>query len=373
MADSPLSEINWDDLETQSLVTAVNLLQLAFSERVNMANLLGARGFGAGINTAVLRSYPFHDNSPIEGKTGWPLTWSSYVPRTGWDRALENYLSQTKLNAIINTTLPFIGNLRHDDFTQDQDTLLTDLGIPLTGNRNTEYPRMDIITTESIRFWYDAVTSLKSIFVDQSIGGAGSNFNPKFLSSYSEGIYRPDGSVEFPKNIFMKQYDLWYSTIYGPPFAQLPADWASLWTGREAKQLITGSLPNWSVRYNYTVSGPQLSAMNTYSRFDTSNFDLLGLSSVPSNIDCYGGYMDGSTKIDGQAWLATNGIVPDKVIQFPDPSRDILAGNMVERNIPIPAPTLPADGPDIDFNTRTTHFSFENWDYEGGFEFYTPT
>ena len=45
MADSPLSEINWDDLESQSLVTAMNLLQLAFAERVNMADLLGARGF----------------------------------------------------------------------------------------------------------------------------------------------------------------------------------------------------------------------------------------------------------------------------------------------------------------------------------------
>ncbi len=373
MADSPLSEINWDDLEGQSLITAVNLLQLAFAERVNMADLLGARGFSPS-DRGVLRQFPFADNFPITGKPTWPASWPFYKPIRGWDQALENYLSQTKLSAILNTTHTDIAALRFDDFSQDEDTLLTDLGIPLTGNRNTEYPRMDIITTENVKFWYDAITSLKSIFVDQSIGGSGSNFNPKFLSSYSEGIYRPDGSVEFPKNHFIQQYDLYYGTIYGPPFAQLPAEWANLWTGREAKQLITGSLPNWRVKYDYTsAEQPILAAMNTYSRFDTSAFDLLGLSSLPSNIDCYGGYMGGSNKVDGQAWLATNGIVPDKVIQFPDPSRDILAGNMVERNIPIPAPTLPVDGPDIDFNTRTTHFSFENWDYDGGFEFYTPT
>ena len=74
MADSPLAEIDWDNLEGQSLITAVNLLQLAFSERVNMADLIGPFRF-LGNNRRVLNMFPFLDNSPDVGKPTWPVMW----------------------------------------------------------------------------------------------------------------------------------------------------------------------------------------------------------------------------------------------------------------------------------------------------------
>jgi hypothetical protein len=292
--------------------------------------------------------------------------WGSHVPAFGWDKALSMYLSQTKLTSLLGTSYPALG-LRNTDFTLDQDTLLTDLGVTLTGNRATEYPRMDIITTENVKFWYDLITSLKCIFVDSAFGGAGSDGNPNFLSSYSEGIY--DGAA-FTSAV---RYDGAGSPGFSEPFAQLPTDWAQLWAGPVSKALIVNSNPSWYVSYDYQASSrAQVRAINTYSRFDSTDFDASGLTSSPKEVLCYGGY-GANAKADGILWAASNGIVIDDVIQFPDATRTVLAGNMIERNIPISAPSLPTHTPDIDFNLKTAHFTFENWDYSGGFEFYTPT
>jgi hypothetical protein len=361
MADSPLSEINWDNLEGQSLVTAVNLLQLAFAERVNMASLIGPFRFN-GTNRRVLDMFPFFDNSPDVGKPNWPAMWGPHVPRTNWNLVLASYLSQTKLNSILGTTFPII-SLRDNQFTMDSDTLITDLGRPLTGNISTEYPRMDIINEENVKFWYDAITSLKHIMVDFSEGGAGSNSSSKFLSSWTEGIYTPARSEIF----------------YGfggpfPPFSQLPTDWSQIWTGPVSKQLVVASSPNWHVSYDYISSGAAaVRSMNTYSRFDISDFDLLGHGGEPKEVLSYGGYMLNGTGAEAQSWFSSNGITGNLILQFPNANRTVLAGSIIERNIPLSTPSLPNHDPTIDFNSRSAHWSFEDWDYDGGFEFFTPT
>jgi hypothetical protein len=372
MADSPLSEINWDNLEGQSLITAMNLLQLAFSERVNVAANLGFyRHFGN--SSRVLRTFPFFDNSPDVGKPNWPAMWGRQVPNLGWDTALANYLSITKLNNVLGTGILGLG-FRYEDVQLDQDTLLTDVGIPLTGNRATEYPRMDIINTENIKIWYDMITSLKYIFVDGARGGAGSNGQSKFLSSYSEGIFKPDGDTEFPNNPFVGQYFVSYDGVFGPPFSQLATDWPQIWTGPRTKRLISGSNPSFKVRYDYqNGSSALVMAMNTYSRFDTSDFDAIGHSGEPQGIRTYGSFNGSPQGAAGQAWMASNGYDRYKIIQLPSATRTVLAGNQVERNIPIPPPTLPSHEPTIDLSVTTNHGTYELWDAEGGFEFYSPT
>ena len=366
MADSPLSEINWDNLEGQSLITAMNLLQYAFSERVNVAANLGFYRH-VGNNTRVLRMFPFFDNSPDVGKPNWPAMWGRQVPNLGWDTALSNYLSNTKLNNILGTSPPAIG-FRYNNVQLDQDTLLTDAGITLTGNRATEYPRMDIINTENIKTWYDMITSLKYIFVNGAQGGAGSNTNSRFLSSYSEGIY--DGAA-FTSPV---KYDGAGSPGFSEPFAQLPTDWAQIWSGPISKALITNSLPNFRVTYDYQASNrAEVRAINTYSRFDVSDFAAIGHGGEPQEILTYGSFQVGANGAAGQAWAAANGYDDDTVIQLPRSTRTELAGNIIERNIPIPPPTLPSHEPTIDLNVTTNHGTYELWDAEGGFEFYTPT
>ncbi len=368
MAESPLAEINWDNLEGQHLITAVNLLQLAFAERMNMAQLIGAFRIVNNLNL-----YPFLDNSPRIGKKNWPVMWGSSVPATNMRAILGNYLSETKLNNVLGTS-PNNG-FRELNVRLDQDTLLTDLGVTLTGNRATEYPRMDIITTENVRFWYDLITSLKYILVDFAHGGAGSNINNhRWLSSYAEGI-SGDIHIEF--------FDAITDLRYGPalpnpnPLVNLGPDWDGLWDNSvKVKQLIPNSQPAMKIRYeSFGISSQfaDVTAIKTYSRFDTSDYDNTGLGGAPIDIRTYGSYGDQETSTaPATAWAESNGYFEDKIIQLPTAERNVIAGNIVERSIPFDVPS----NPNVDFVSKTiltNHGTYENWDGEGGFQFYTPT
>ncbi len=344
---SPLAEIDWDNLESANLVTAMNLLELAYSERTNMAYLVT----GALPRRAKIDLYPWLNNTPNYGRDDWPMIWSinsDFITST-----LSLYLSQTKIDAALGTIVSGSG-FRDNHYRLDEAQLFVDHGI-------TEYPEMDIINPTDVKKWYDIITSLKKIKAE---GAYHSGRN--YIESYAEGIMRnPPVSPTYDQ--------VWYGTI-GPPVAQFTTDWALLYAGPQSKQSVSSYNTYFmqplgaSIRINST-SDKRARITKGYSRFDNADYAATGLTGLPESqaYGSYNYYQSGAGTYDPGIGTAY------EIRELGAVTRSQLAGNVLERSIDVPDLNEPTfSSPYIDFTLDTLYSIYENWDVEGGFIYWTP-
>ena len=347
---SPLAEIDWDNLGSANLVTAMNLLELAYSERANMPALVSAFRGGRG-GWPDINLYPWLNNNPQYGKDDWPMLWAS---DDFDDRTLNAYLSQTKIDNALGTIVPGSG-FSYSNYKQDEAQIFLDHAI-------TAWPTMDIINPIDVKKWYDIITSLKKICVEYHYH-SGNNY----IESYAEGIMKQP--INFP------QYgQVWYEGGPNPPQSQLPTDWALLFTGPQTKQVVSKLFPYFNQPLNAYIrmTASRYSIYNTkgYSRFSNADYVNTGLIGIPESIayGSYNFYQNGA--VDYVHGLGSQSL---EIRQLGAVTRTALAGNILERSLAVPVMPEPTySGSTIDFSLDTPYAIYENWDIEGGFIYYTP-
>ena len=344
---SPLAEIDWDNLESANLVTAMNLLELAYSERANMPYLVGYSNLGRR-GRPDLNTFPWLNNSPLYGKDNWPMIW----PKNHGFGNLPTYLSQTKIDNAIGTIVPGNG-FYYRDYEQDTAQLFLDHNI-------TEWPVMDIINPTDVKKWYDIITSLKKIGVEYTLQSG-----VRYIESYAEGI------MNYPPT-FPQYGEVWYDVT--PPKSQLPTDWALLYAGPQSKQLVSHGSPYFDqpLKARISMTSGRYIIINTkgYSRFDNSDYVATGLTGVPES-EAYGSY--NYTQSGAVDYVHNLGSQSLEIRALDAVTRTALAGNVLERSINVPVLPEPIyAGSDIHFELDTFYGIYENWDVEGGFIYWTP-
>ena len=364
MAASPLAEIDWDNLTSggYSLVTALNLLEKMFAERMNVPTLINC----ASTNTSLVEidRFPFLSNSPDYGLLTWPATFGPPISALGGvGRIGRCYLSETKIADLL-------GGTTYSLFAPvvDDATIFSDHGI-------TEYPALEIISAVEIKKWYDILSSLKWIYSGHSFdnGGSGTFYNSGYRS----------GQIETPTN-----GGIFYGALDPNPLSQYDTDAALVWTGPTSKSVTntTGSgIGYYRVSYNGTGPVGNATRINAatakgFNRYDLSTFVASGHAGSPQGFRAYGHMsVNGSTFGGGgsgpledyrDAFEFQNSIV----YEFSNPTRTNITGNIFEYeitfNTPPPIPNI-TGGFSATFNSGGCS-TFDLWDQEGGFEFYTP-
>ncbi len=364
MAASPLAEIDWDNLTDgkQSLVTALNLLEKMFGERMNVPALINCSG---SVGTTFVNRYPFKSNSPDYGLATWPATWGPTIFTLG--NIVRGYLSETKIAALL-------GGTTYNRFAPvlDDATIFSDNGI-------TAYPSLEIINAVDIKTWYDILSSMKWIYSDYDQGNGGSNTTSNYDSSSMEGIViNPDTDP------------IVYNGIGGnPPVSQFATDEALLFSGPTSK--ATATAINTGVQYyhdaaNFSglVDSPPTTITSTilkgYNRFGITNLVNAGHTGQPQEFRSYGAMGVSSQDFSGRTtfsdYAASYPFNNGEVYQFGTPTRTNTTGNIYEYEVPFATPPTKPTGTVGNFSATFINAGglsiFENWDLENGFEFYTP-
>ena len=368
MAASPLAEIDWDNLTSggYSLVTALNLLELAFAERMNVPTLTNC----ASTNTSLVEvdRFPFQNNSPDYGLPTWPATWGVPINTLGGvGRLLRCYLSETKIAALLGgTTYSQLAAVF------DDATMFSDLGI-------TEYPSLEIVNAVDVKIWYDIITSLKWIYSDYDVANGGNTTTTNYDSSFMAGI------VENPDTD-----PIVYGDLVGnvPPVSQFATDEAILFTGPTSKASATSLVTGVDYYRDQASfggpSGPPINITATilkgYNRFDITPLVNTGHTGQPQDHRAYGAMnvlggdvLGGSDFSDyAAAYPFNNG----EVHQFPTPTRTLVSGNIYEYGVSFANPPTKPTGVRGSFTANFINAGglsvFDLWDQEGGFIYYTP-
>lgn len=369
MADSPLAEIDWDNLTDgkQSLVTALNLLEKMYGERMNVPALTNSVG-----NPSVTDRFPFKSNSPDYGLAGWPAIWGAdinFLPN------IDSYLSETKIAALLGNN-----NYSATQPMMSDSQMKADLGI-------SEYPRMDIISADSVKTWYDILSKLK--WIGSTYNQGESNSGSRFVESLRSGIiFNPINEPRVYNN----------SGNANPqfaPYAQYVTDEALVFNGPNIKEIVSQNVGNpqdpraFFLQDQFDQGDFEMAATlaKGYSRFDITDLVNTGHIGQPTQHRCYGSMAVLVALSLGEPWkdYHDNYIYQDRITyQFPTPTRTLVTGNIYEYEVPFaqppPMPTL-TDMQDASFTASFSSKGIQNsggmhifdlWDAEGGFEFYTP-
>ena len=368
MAASPLAEIDWDNLQNENLITALNLLELAFSERMNIPLLTNcSMGSSAFVEDD---RFPFQNNSPDYGKTGWPAVWGGQIFSLGGaGRILRAYLSETKIADLL-------GGTTYSRFAPvfDDATMFADLGI-------TEYPSLEVVNATDVKIWYDILTSLKWIYSSFDRDGTVNTETTNYDSTHREGLV-DETNAQGPAFPYMLTYGDF--PVGSAPIGQFPTDEDLLFTGPSAKQsaAITSAYFHQAYQSTGIINNPptriQALIAKGYNRFDIADLVATGHTGQPQDFRAYGNMNITSNDFGVSTAFAdyeTAYLYQDSVVaQFPTPTRVNTAGSIYEYEIPFAVPAaMPNAIGDFtaDFNNRGCS-TFDLWDQEDGFIYYTP-
>ena len=364
MADSPLAEIDWDNLTSGGylLVTALNLLELMFAERANIPSLTNCSG---AINTTFDDRFPFQSNSPDYGLASWPATFGA--PINSLFGMAGGYLSETKITALLGgTTYSRLAPIL------DDATIFNDHSI-------TAYPTMEVINAIDVKIWYDILSSMKWVYSDFDVANGGSTTTTNYDSSLMEGIViNPNTDPRI------------YGDLVGnvPPVSQFATDEALLFSGPTAKATATSSLTGVDYyRDAAAFGGPSGTPINItatilkgYNRFDITPLVNTGHTGQPQDHRAYGAMNVLSVDVLGGSdfsdYAAAYPFNNDEVHQYATPTRTFVSGNIYEYEVPFSTPPTKPTGVRGSFTANFINAGglsvFDLWDADGGFEFYTP-
>lgn len=343
---SPLEQIDWDNLAGENVALAYKLVQGLYAERVNIANL---RGNSSTIASNITDKYPFASNSPSFGKVDWPVTWGGAEGATMF-RVPLNYVNETKLAAAIGTTGDTGNGFRILDMIWTEAEVFAEHGI-------SDWPDMTIPVAANIKIWYDILTSFKRIVrmyaTDTGIVG-------NSALGDATGILMSDGTEEH------------YGGAGEPPMSQLPTDWGALWAGPTT--VAGGAFPSKSlvIEFEYFDTTETAEVRSFIQAYEIDNQDFVdsGFSGSPLSTEAYGSFnYDGDTPFDDWASAIYD---QDEILQMNDPVITDLGGNVDSYSIPHDVPAQPPTTEDIDGDVISQMAIVEDWDGDGGFEYYTP-
>ena len=343
MADSPLAQIDWENLENHSLITAVNLLQHTFEERMKIASLINRNH----LLPTLTGSYPFRDIQGQIGNIGGPFIWRNMFMGS------ENF---TNFGAPRDDVMSEIDAEAYAGHSMTQSRLFARHGV-------TEWPTFDTVNSTDIKKLYDMITDLKSIAIQDE--------------------------RQVDVNIHNALRQEWQGAT-DPSFQTAPdtATYNALWTGPESKA-DAGDNATSALTHFFYQGGGTLEQITAYKVFYVLNRQPLidsGHLGVPQFVDAYGTIQSRAFSTSGgieaglEAWLDDAGfpVTDDDKWEYFD--TDVVATNgevEYSSDIPPPSPSLPPVGGIGATSTVTLDRGrnlglVEYWDYEGGFEFYTP-
>ncbi len=339
---TPLSEINWDNLEGHSMVTAINILQKTFSERSNVAQMT--------VDDGPDNQFPFANNTPDFGRAGGPYVVGTISLQ---DDTLVNFARpQSEIDSQLGQ------NSVSFDPRVTKASFFANHGV-------ADWPELFVANATDVKKLYDMVTSLKKIVFRASTNP---DFNQDNYVGYQvEGL---DGLTDY--------------SISGN---ELAGAHSQIWSGPTTLHtpIGGGDIPI-SIGYTQDSSDIEnMTALKGYQKFNRTELVASGFIGVSGEVVSYGGWSIRADNQEGIDWLASQGIdesQDEKALLLPSVNvvvqQEVFEGDLLDTktyDIEFDVPPRPSPwGVGKTSGAHIVHqWYVEDWDYEGGFEFYTPT
>lgn len=402
MASSLLSVIDWDNLDKAELTTACKLLMSATQERFSIGDLKIDASGSQQASSPYNDIFPYGSNTPkYRLDSGDPLIIDSAELETMLKEAARNYFDRTLWLAELGGTAVDMNSvaLYHPTNNNAVDSVTySSRLLELAGH--TDYPDFsETVTTSEVKKWYDIITQMKychRIMVATSRGDE--------YECYKVGEF--DVELNAP--------------VTGDPGARGPAekdygtgDGLTLPTGTEYSNFKTAfdSLPNEDnedSEYNpvgtYSPNSPYY--MRVYKsgsipgiyhctlcyyslrhEIDYASIHSdLGISGMPKDLFRHNLYSITSSVYDDATFTAPT-YSENENETYESDLTETKVGTVLELEEPLPISSFGAVATSIAANTTAgtakqwkedvtiteqPYRFIEFWDYEGGFDYYTP-
>ena len=396
MADSTLADIDWTDLDSAEMTTAIKVLLIACQERHNIAFMDFTGTFPGPTPSPDI--FPFADNDPIFTLSeGDPFLNPSGFVESLLSKSLIHYADLDKLDDYVGTT--DTGSVALQTYNDAADAPGTYDNRLFEKTGYTSWPDLSVGAPEEVKKLYDMVTTLKVVIRQYVNVGSETPINDnEFIF---DGEFDPAQSTGF--GIDETGADYYGGNTRGEggnavaattPYtdfktgnSNLFASGSTSWTTGDS-----GTEPEQTEPYTFNMGrlaggnywAWQRSARWTYSVDWTDIIDNLGITGRPVDYD---------SSIDKIASLIeTFPVGHDTAITTPAAvnviyHRDVTISTVsnvdeLEIDDQLGNATLPtnitdiAAGEEIDvlvsIATEGRRLFYENWDGEGGFDSFTP-
>ena len=397
---SPLADIDWTDLDSGEMTTAVFLLCKALQERYNIgrSSITGSFFNNPGEphrytfpSTATPNpSWELNDGDPLED-------WSQEVEDL-FEECIRFYIDTDKNDALIGSA--YNANWLKT-YADDADAPLTYANRLFEKTGYTSYPDLSVYAPEEVKKFYDMVTTLK-VTHDTYVSTIGTRINDNYL--IFDGEFDKDQSTGF--GIDETGADYYGGATRGEggeavtnttPFTDFKTGNGNLFgsgTTSFNEDTDTGTAPNWYTPYKLNVG--RLSSGGNYWNWMRSarvTF-VVDWTDVENNLGITGRPLDYDESID---YINT---ITENYPTGQDPATGTPAGEdvvyrrsiesvttnvnkiSIEVNDQITVGTMPTNITDLSngdiidveivLGNNIRGIFYENWDGDGGFEYYTP-
>lgn len=400
MADSTLADIDWTDLDSAEMTTAIKVLLIACQERHNIAFMDFAGDFFGPIPTPNV--FPFADNDPIYTLfDGDPFVNPSGEVEALLSKSLIHYLDVDKLDDYVGTTDTDTGvnSVKLQTYNDAADAPGTYDNRLFEKTGYTSWPDLSVCAPEEVKKLYDMVTTLKVVIRPYVNVGPGTPINDnEFIF---DGEFDPAQSTGFVVDETGADYYGGNTRGEGgnavgtaTPYTDFKTGNSNLFASGSTNWQTgdTGTEPDYNDPYKFNMGrlgggnywAWQRSARWTYSVDWTDIINNLGITGRPIDYDSSIDKIETLTEdypTGHDTAITTPAAV--NVIYHRDVTISTVSNvDELEVDDQLGNATLPtnitdiAAGEEIDVLISIAidgrRRFYENWDGEGGFDSYTP-
>jgi len=397
---SPLADVDWDNLSSAELSTAIFLLCKATQERYNIGRLNFTGNYFNNPGDPHLYIFPSEDSTATQFNLndGDPLEdWSQDVEDL-FDGMIRFYVDTEKTDDQIGTTEGGTPDVKTYADAADAPGTYDNRLFEVTGY--TSWPDLSVYAGAEVKKWYDMITTLK-VINREYIQVAGSPVNDNYR------IWVGEFDKDFTKFFVVDEDGAQYyggqtegeggeSTGNTTPFTDFKTGNDNLFDNGDytfTEGVDTGTPPTWYIPYKLNFG--RLAGGNYWNWIRSARLTIVGdWTDVESNLGVTGrpiDYDESIDKIRGFTETFPTGEDPntgtpaaEDVIYRRSIESVIVNGDEIEIEIDdqITPGTMPTNITDIgtseeivievDIENGARGRFYENWDGDGGFIYFTP-
>jgi hypothetical protein len=386
MAASLFAVIDWDNMTYNELVTACKLLMSATQERVTIGQMPLNQKLGSNLDV-----FDWGNNTPAyKLSDGDPLILPNSTIESMLNTIAANYVDIAKTEDFIGDSVSFIGGMVKRLNASADDPSYPNRLLELAGY--TSYPDFsDTVTTHEVKKWYDILGIAKYVGRTKNISTTTNTYTRVRVDgemdktnsgatnylNWSEAYGTSPASGRTTTSTEWSNFDTAHADLFGEGDEEFWFEEGE-GVGQDFRRVYTYRAEYDSTGYNCWARGLKYSMVLDYSLLHTN----AGGSGLPISYKAYSLLdftIDGTDTTNGftaPTFNKTEDVIYEATLTTSTASAVVTVTETPEINeagIPSTAPTPASTTTSRAFVEQyMNNFLIEDWDGDGGFEYYTP-